>query len=786
MKLKNYFTGLLTLFILLTVVSGLSLYPQAANYSVSTEINGVNILRRENYLVVYNSGDSTGTNLWGYEVIVQSGLVVALGGNDSPIPQEDNSFVVSGHGVKIDWLKENVSPGMKAYYTSSRVTFYKDSESDIINLKIQYDRLYDMFMTAKQEHAYIDYGYLSNRIEEVHQGYLVLKNNYDQNPEYDASLEVKALLNEIEEIVPLCTEVPIVDFRGVWLRPVQTTKKQVDDYVELLYSKGINTLFIETLYNSTMIMPMPEDSLFEQNPAWKDFDMLQAFIDSCHKRDMELHLWMPVYYVGHGSSNNYTRSVGYKKPEWLSLTNTGGSYSPQDSSRFVFLAPANPEVKEFLLSTYEYIIENYDIDGFQLDYIRYTSRDSVDFGYDKVTIDGFVAEYGVRPTFNTKASYWEDWVAYRARQVTDMVESVRRLIDRIKPGLTLSAAVGADFAQSYNYIYQDSELWLEKGLLDMINPMAYGAGQVELAKALIPNLNHCYAAIGLGSYVESHTAKDMLNHTLQTIRVKSEGAVFFEAVSYLSKGVGELLTQTLYKNSALPPTADPALAANIILRRAKDRINNIIVPHGSLSPSQGEVLSDALDQLAQKIDNKLWEQSVETLEMIKASLNELDSSVGQALTLDLDYAKKLLTNRIRSINLVSDVFDVEEIDNVLTAVNISSLPKGMAALKELLGGTVYIKDKTGKTPGENDPLGTGFIFYNDRYTYKIVIKGDVNGDGLIGSQDYLFAKRIFLNTLAADNYTVKAAAVTDGKQVFASDYLKIKRHFLGSYDIYSP
>ena len=84
----------------------------------------------------------------------------------------------------------------------------------------------------------------------------------------------------------------------------------------------------------------------------------------------------------------------------------------------MFLNPANPEVSDFLIESYRYILENYDIDGLQLDYIRYPHNGTdTDYGYDDATLSAFESKYGVMPEYKPSESYWKDWCAFRASLV---------------------------------------------------------------------------------------------------------------------------------------------------------------------------------------------------------------------------------------------------------------------------------------------------------------------------------------------------------------------------------
>ncbi|CDQ38587.1 O-GlcNAcase NagJ precursor [Virgibacillus salexigens] len=88
-------------------------------YVLSRPLDGVNQSRGANQLIQYTPehGDTTGTNIYGYEVTVVDGEVVKRGGNNSDIP--DNGYVLSIHGS--DWLRENALMGAEVEIKDDRV-----------------------------------------------------------------------------------------------------------------------------------------------------------------------------------------------------------------------------------------------------------------------------------------------------------------------------------------------------------------------------------------------------------------------------------------------------------------------------------------------------------------------------------------------------------------------------------------------------------------------------------------------------------------------------------------
>lgn len=588
--------------------------PVAASlfYSMSNNIRGVNISRSEDSIVVYNkNGSTTGTNEWGYEVIVTNGIVTSLGGNNNTIPDGENSFVVSGHGEASSWIQKNICLGMRVTYDESAKTinFKYDEEAAISEMQMRLDELSDYYETALKRYDYFDYTAAKSALDKLASDLNAAKTAYESKGDSLALVDAyEAFASVADELELSMSESRPVEYRGVWIRPTDTSAEEVDATVQELYDNGINMICIETLYNNTMIMPMPEDSLFEVNPAFAHYDMLQAYIDSCHKRGMELHLWLPVFHIGTIGTPNDSLSVGAKKPEWLSLSNTGKSYEIHDN--FYMLDPGNQEVQDYLLLTYQYILETYDVDGLQLDYIRYGARSSsADMGYNQAALDEFEEEYGQRPTYNQAAPYWNAWVEFRAQYITDFVGRVRKLIDAVNPDVLLGADVVSNAEDGVSYYYQDWTQWLENGWLDILFPMSYGYGHEENTINQVEKCgDNAFLAVGLGIYMADLDAEVMQEQTSYNTSVDAEGSVYFEATAYLSKGTGKLLKKGAYATNAITPTYDKMAAAKAQLEYAKGRLTDVILPLGGVSEDGANAVIKAIDNFAKTITENGYDE----------------------------------------------------------------------------------------------------------------------------------------------------------------------------------
>ncbi len=638
-------------------------------YSIELKISGKNESRGENMVIVYTSefGATTATNEWGYEVTVTGGVVSLLGGYNSKIPSAKNSFVVSGHGEKnVAWLQENVKLGMSAVYDekAKTVTFSYDDSAALSGMEMRLSALQDLYKAALKRYDNFDYKAAEKALSALEKTYKNTKNDYSSD-KLSAS-DLVAVSDKFEEDANkaelLISESRTVEYRGVWIRPTETSVSAVEKKVQELYDLGINMICIETVYDCTTIMPMPEDSLFECNPKFKHFDMLEAYINECHKRDMELHLWLPIFYVGDSRSSNVSKSVGTKKPEWLSISNTGKpSAELSDADNLMMLNPANEEATEYLLKTYRYILENYEVDGLQLDYIRFYTRTAYadggyDMGYNPDIIAAFEKKFGITPEFNPGAGYWASWVQFRCDYVTAFVEKMRKLIDDVSPDVLLGADVAPDPAEAKNYNYQDYYTWLKNGWIDILFPMSYGYGYEDAIKEQQEKCgDDAYLAVGLGIFMSELNASDMQTQAVYNNSVSADGSVYFESSTYIKKGTGEYLAQGVYRNKAITPSLDIVAAAKAQVEFAKQRINNVILPLEGVSEDGAKSVIEALDKLSASFTEDGYDEDLYGQMNLILNKSGMMSAASARIKSDLKLAIKGYAIKAKNANVSGDV-----------------------------------------------------------------------------------------------------------------------------------
>ncbi|MGB5714789.1 MAG: family 10 glycosylhydrolase [Waterburya sp.] len=291
------------------------------------------------------------------------------------------------------------------------------------------------------------------------------------------------------------------EVRGMWLdRGTIVKSKSEADLVEIfdrMALAGINTVFFETLNSSYTIYPSQVAP--QQNPLVKGWDPLRAAVKLAHERGMELHAWVWTFAAGNQRHNtilnlprNYLGPVLSQRPHWA-ITDHEGS-RVQYSSGKVFLDPANPEVREYLLSLVTELATNYQIDGIHLDYIRYPFQSptgKITYGYGIAARQQFQELTGVDPIeLNPSHSLWSKWTEFRIEQVDNFVGSVSQNLKQLRPELTLSTAVfPMPQRERLSKIQQSWEKWVRKEWIDMLVPMTYAKDTGKLHSLTNPLLS---------------------------------------------------------------------------------------------------------------------------------------------------------------------------------------------------------------------------------------------------------------------------------------------------------
>ena len=438
--------------------------------------------RGANQLVIYTPayGKRTGTNEFGSEAIVKGNTVVALSGADSLIP--DGGVVISGHGSAKNWINKNIIVGTKIYINkdNNTITAYTTSESYIYGAKECLKEVQDV-MEYYVEH---DKDYDKKKIEDCIKSSENCIKKAEHHPtqvkEY-SQLAIEYANKALSMAVPFKSD----ELRGVWIRPACKTKEDVVYVISRLAEAGINNIFLETYYHGMTIFPsktMVKYGFIEQNPLFTDLDVLKTFVDEAHKRNIKVNVWFETFYVGNKKPESNKKSILAVNPTWANLTKKGyDSEKPVQCSaehNGYFLDPANPEVQTFLLQLACEIIYNYQVDGINMDYIRFpqaaipkvAGSEINAWGYTQYAREEFKSFYNVDPLALTpQDQLWKAWNDYRRGKITEFVRRLSKICRSNK--VTLTAVIFPNRYSALENKHQDWAVWTDNDLIDGFTPL---------------------------------------------------------------------------------------------------------------------------------------------------------------------------------------------------------------------------------------------------------------------------------------------------------------------------
>lgn len=214
-----------------------------------------------------------------------------------------------------------------------------------------------------------------------------------------------------------------------------------------------------------------------QNPGW---DPLQTAVEAAHAYGLEIHAYVNVYPVWLGTTAPsstatpqplfWTLSYHYTWDDWRVVNSSGVTQTL--NTGYLWATPVLTEVVDRVVAVTADLVTRYDVDGIHLDLVRYPGPQ---YSYDPFSNAGYAAARALDPGL-TRA----EW---QRRQVTGLISRVYSEVILSRPGLRFSAAVwpvyrdywGWNYSQGYSDYYQDSQGWLQAGVIDTIMPMIYPA-----------------------------------------------------------------------------------------------------------------------------------------------------------------------------------------------------------------------------------------------------------------------------------------------------------------------
>jgi hypothetical protein len=111
-------------------------------------------------------------------------------------------------------------------------------------------------------------------------------------------------------------------------------------------------------------------------------------------------------------------------------------------------------------------------------------------------------------------------------------------------------------------------------------------------------------------------------------------------------------------------------------------------------------------------------------------------------------------------------------------------------LAEFENSDAVITDKNGNVLSDSDLCATGckvVLAYDGEVVdfLEIVVLGDVDGNGIVDSTDYITIKSLLIDECFLNGAYLSAADVSKNGIINTTDYLRVKSFFLGVFDLYA-
>ena len=500
--------------------------------------------RGPNQLVIYKReyGRRTLTNEFGKEAVVVGDTVVRLTGADSIIPHD--GFVISGHGSAKKWISDNLKVGTKVRIDAKNNVLHSFTtiESYRYCAKVKIKEVEQILETTKKQYK--------NRDERKVKEYLKLakkqlKRSYSSNSNTALQCAKESIASSqtaLSYTLPYLKD----ELKGVWVRPKEKSEAEVERTLDEMAQLGINTIFLETYFHGKTIFPsevMRSYGFEGQNRNFRGYDPLSVWVRGAHKRNMTLHVWFESFYIGNKLPQEDAYNILAIRPAWGNR-NKANSESNEpvahiSEHRGYFIDPANPEVVDFLTKLILEICAKYNIDGVNLDYVRYplsakassSNYEASNWGYTPYAREEFKKIYGVDPiNISANTAMWNKWDNYRQDRITKYVANIRETLkDR---GVVLSAVVFPDYKTSLETKQQNWQRWSSYNYVDALTPLILTA-DYNLADSMIDELKRksssktkIYPGLFVG-FMEGES-EDLLKqiHIIRNQRL--EGVVLFD------------------------------------------------------------------------------------------------------------------------------------------------------------------------------------------------------------------------------------------------------------------
>ncbi|WP_158281466.1 golvesin C-terminal-like domain-containing protein [Sediminitomix flava] len=255
------------------------------------------------------------------------------------------------------------------------------------------------------------------------------------------------------------------ELRGTWYTwtgKTPPTNAEINTAMQQIASGNFNIVYVPVWkYGMTYF---PSDVLqselgIDRFPEQGSRDVLAEMITAGHNNGLKVVAWFEWGFAG-GTANE---PIVTQKPEWITEKQDG---TKSYDAGVHWLIHVHPEVQAFLTDLGVEVVSKYDIDGIQMDRIRFPS---LDCSYDDFTSGMYLTEKGTLPPSNTSDANFQRW---RADKLNDFMARFYDRMKEVEPNISVSNAPIV-YPYGYDNFCQDWPQWVNSDHLDYAIPQVY-------------------------------------------------------------------------------------------------------------------------------------------------------------------------------------------------------------------------------------------------------------------------------------------------------------------------
>ena len=316
-----------------------------------------------------------------------------------------------------------------------------------------------------------------------------------------------------------------------------------------LASAGVNIILPNMAWAGVAHYPskiLPQSKTFTQYG-----DQIAQCVEAARKHGLEVHVWKITWNL-EGAPKEFVEKM--RAEGRTQVSSTGQALN--------WLCPSHPKNVLLELESSLEIVENYDVDGIHLDYIRYPGSHACYCDgcrqrfvlATRLQIDEWPA--AVLPKTGTHSEKYIEW---RAQQITRLVRMLHKRLREADPKIKISAAVFGWYPGCIASIGQDWIAWAKAGYVDFVCPMNYTESTDYFTEllvnqlALMPKDVAIYPGIGATASNSLLTPDAVVEQIYVSRNLGASGWTIFDYSLDISETVLPAFTIGVTKRKAKPP-----------------------------------------------------------------------------------------------------------------------------------------------------------------------------------------------------------------------------------------